>query len=113
VARRLSFLVLLVLCALPLIGQSNAAPVPVVANREAQRSGLESNVYVEAVILRAVAVLCVLTAHLLHFCTGVHTTFQRHLGQLGVIVFFVHTSLVLMFSLERSKLQGQALFFSF
>jgi peptidoglycan/LPS O-acetylase OafA/YrhL len=64
-------------------------------------------------VLRAVAVLCVLTAHLLHFSTGIHTTFQRHLGQLGVIMFFVHTSLVLMFSLERTRLRGQALFFSF
>ena len=64
-------------------------------------------------VLRAVAVMCVFTAHLLHFSTGHHTAFQRHMGQLGVIMFFVHTTLVLMFALERSKLAGLPLFLSF
>lgn len=65
-------------------------------------------------VLRAIAVLCVFFTHLIHFSRGGgFTEFQRHLGQLGVIMFFVHTSLVLMFSLERSRLKGRALFFSF
>ena len=66
-------------------------------------------------VLRAIAVMCVFSSHLLHFSRGQvrFTAFQLHLGHLGVIMFFVHTSLVLMFSLERAKLNGQALFFSF
>src|SRR5260221_4516546 len=66
-------------------------------------------------VLRAIAVMCVFSAHLLHFNGGQvpFTEFQRHLGQLGVLMFFVHTSLVLMFSLERTRLAGGALFFSF
>ena len=65
-------------------------------------------------VLRAIAVMCVFFAHVLHFSRGgSFTEFQRHLGQLGVIMFFVHTSLVLMFSLERARLDGPALFFSF
>ena len=65
-------------------------------------------------VLRAIAVMCVFLAHLLNFSQGgVHTDLQWHFGQVGVLMFFVHTSLVLMFSLERTRLAGPALFSSF
>lgn len=60
--------------------------------------------------LRGTAVLCVLIAHLLIFNVAQFSRedyrgwFQpRALGLLGVLFFFVHTSLVLMFSLERQE----------
>jgi peptidoglycan/LPS O-acetylase OafA/YrhL len=49
-------------------------------------------------LLRAVAVLCVFASHLLGAFQN--ETFGS-LGRFGVILFFVHTSLVLMESLER------------
>jgi peptidoglycan/LPS O-acetylase OafA/YrhL len=65
-------------------------------------------------LLRAIAVLLVLVDH-------VGMTFgvtQRHpsllaLGGCGVLLFFVHTSLVLMMSLERLRLSGKDLFTAF
>jgi len=62
--------------------------------------------------LRALAVLLVLVAHVAGYT--IHTnriTFA--LGQLGVMLFFVHTSLVLMQSLERQQLAGAALLRAF
>lgn len=62
--------------------------------------------------LRALAVLLVLAAHVAGYT--IHTnrvTFA--LGQLGVMLFFVHTSLVLMLSLERQPLAGAALLRAF
>ncbi len=55
-------------------------------------------------VLRSIAVLAVLFCHISHFVlpsTDADGIFEI-VGRLGVILFFVHTSLVLMMSLERS-----------
>lgn len=52
-------------------------------------------------VLRATAVLCVLADHTIVAQTG-ETRALWTLGRLGVLLFFVHTALVLMASLERS-----------
>lgn len=66
--------------------------------------------------LRASAVLMVLAAHMLQLSLD-NAPIQgwdfRRLGLLGVLLFFVHTSLVLMRSLARTNLQGRALAASF
>jgi peptidoglycan/LPS O-acetylase OafA/YrhL len=57
-------------------------------------------------VLRAVAVLCVIVAHLLRHVLGIEGVWGvtvDELGRFGVLVFFVHTSLVLMMSLDRTK----------
>jgi peptidoglycan/LPS O-acetylase OafA/YrhL len=59
--------------------------------------------------LRAVAVLLVLVAHVAGYTIRT-TSVSFALGQLGVMLFFVHTSLVLMQSLERQQLAGATLF---
>lgn len=61
--------------------------------------------------LRAVAVLLVLAQHLLRrFEVGARIP---AIGTFGVFIFFVHTCLVLMYSMERSGLDGKALFGNF
>lgn len=58
--------------------------------------------------LRAVAVLLVFFVHL-YDISGAHGEewgIAWNLGRLGVLLFFVHTALVLMWSLERSGLEG-------
>jgi peptidoglycan/LPS O-acetylase OafA/YrhL len=60
--------------------------------------------------LRSFAVLLVLSSHLF-LVTGYATVFGRFdiaIGHLGVLFFFVHTSLVLMLSLERQEATGSA-----
>ncbi|HEY0584504.1 MAG TPA: acyltransferase [Pseudoduganella sp.] len=62
--------------------------------------------------LRAVAVLLVLAAHVAGYTIRT-SPISFALGQVGVMLFFVHTSLVLMQSLERQQLAGAALFRAF
>jgi len=61
-------------------------------------------------LLRAVAVLFVLFSHVFRTAYGQATPASYAMGQLGVMIFFVHTSLVLMQSLERQQVGGSALF---
>ena len=61
-------------------------------------------------LLRATAVLLVYFFHL--FITT-NIRLPDYLGQFGVLLFFVHTSLVLMFSLERIETKGGSFFLTF
>lgn len=60
--------------------------------------------------LRSTAVLLVYVHHLLK-SLGLPSWAQ--MGKFGVLIFFVHTSLVLMLSLERIELRGESIFKSF
>jgi peptidoglycan/LPS O-acetylase OafA/YrhL len=64
-------------------------------------------------LIRAVAVLCVFFGHLIDIVSGRHLDVTWRFAQMGVLIFFVHTSLVLMLSLERSRLTGSRLFTDF
>jgi len=64
-------------------------------------------------IIRATAVLSVFFAHAHDIWTGQESMIGWHFAQMGVLIFFVHTTMVLMLSLERTKLGGRALFGSF
>jgi peptidoglycan/LPS O-acetylase OafA/YrhL len=58
-------------------------------------------------LLRTVAVLLVLVDHTLRFLSVVQEgTFFRPIGHWAVLLFFVHTSLVLMLSLQRQTASG-------
>jgi peptidoglycan/LPS O-acetylase OafA/YrhL len=61
-------------------------------------------------LLRAFAVVLVLVAHV---SNTVHIRGLVPMGHLGVLLFFVHTSMVLMRSLARMGLSGRTLFLSF
>src|SRR5579859_4255862 len=69
--------------------------------------------------LRAIAVLSVYFAHVLDTLgladlrPSARPDLGWFLGRFGVLIFFVHTSLVLMLSLERLELAGRPLFASF
>lgn len=58
-------------------------------------------------VLRAIAVLLVLADHTIESC-GDHSRLVMWLGLAGVQAFFVHTSLVLMSSLERDSAPTKA-----
>ena len=64
-------------------------------------------------IIRAVAVMSVFFAHLSDILSRQHSELGWKFAQMGVLTFFVHTSMVLMLSLERTRLQGKQLFASF
>lgn len=53
-------------------------------------------------VLRAIAVLCVLVDHTMLATIAPSVEWLADLGRVGVLLFFVHTALVLMASLERS-----------
>ena len=65
--------------------------------------------------LRSFAVLCVVFGHLIHFFNIDHAGSipLGGLGALGVRIFFVHTALVLMLSLERESAKSSILFVPF
>lgn len=65
--------------------------------------------------LRSFAVLCVVFGHLTHFFNTdqLGSIVLGGLGALGVRIFFVHTALVLMFSLEREAAKSNILFIPF
>jgi len=66
-------------------------------------------------LLRAIAVLLVLGQHLLRRASVEHLLWipTTSLGLFGVLLFFVHTCLVLMYSMERSGLNGLSLMKNF
>src|SRR6266404_7493565 len=78
--------------------------------REQINSGQE---FANLDLLRSLAVLSVFFSHLVEIVTHHETEVTWHLGQIGVLIFFVHTGLVLMQSMERLGLDGRALFLTF
>lgn len=64
-------------------------------------------------VLRAAAVSSVFFAHLYNFIHPGYSQAAWHFGQLGVLMFFVHTSLVLMYSLQRQDNDALPLFSAF
>jgi peptidoglycan/LPS O-acetylase OafA/YrhL len=62
-------------------------------------------------LLRSMAVLMVVGCHLWYTVTrGAPATFPAAIGHFGVVIFFVHTSLVLLLSIDRMSLYQRCLF---
>jgi len=64
-------------------------------------------------LLRSVAVLSVFFSHLHDIVTHRGGEVAWHFGQMGVLIFFVHTSLVLMESMDRLAIKGRAFYSTF
>ena len=97
------------------IGEPSVAPM-VAKARQSPKEMPEAVANLDA--LRALAVLLVLLDHVLDTISHKHPGISFHpydwgLGRLGVLLFFVHTSLVLNFSMVRLRLRGWELFESF
>ena len=84
---------------------AGAPAIPVAAEPERTRVVDEWSSEPNLDLLRAFAVLCVVARHLLATLeVPARAWFQpQALGIFGVLIFFVHTSLVLMVSLERQE----------
>jgi len=61
-------------------------------------------------LIRASAVLCVFLPHIFDYMLRTPAGVRWNFAQLGVVIFFVHTSMALMLSMERSRELGQRLF---
>ena len=72
---------------------------------------MPEGLYANLDLLRAIAVLLVLAQHVgskMHIEHIAWAPTRCPLGLFGVLLFFVHTSLVLMYSMERSGLGALA-----
>jgi peptidoglycan/LPS O-acetylase OafA/YrhL len=90
------------------------SPEPILAPSNFNASSSFASNSANLDLIRSVAVLSVFFAHLHYLINGGRRTWLgEHFAQMGVLIFFVHTSMVLMLSLERARLEGKALFVSF
>src|SRR5471030_2736602 len=80
---------------------------------EARRSSTLSAESANLDLVRAVAVLSVFGSHMQSNFQRTESLTSWHFAQMGVIIFFVHTSLVLMLSLERAERRGESLVIDF
>lgn len=97
---------------------ANDVTTPAVSETAISRAGLQSSASANLDLLRALAVLLVLADHVLDVIGRKYEGYSVHpydwaIGRLGVLLFFVHTSLVLNYSMSRLGLSGFVLFRSF
>ena len=59
-------------------------------------------------LLRSFAVVMVFASHCTYYVLRSHLLESTAIGQMGVLIFFIHTSMVLMMSLERLHQDGSA-----